>query len=147
MSDENKTPELNEENTAPAVEQTAQSGEEALNDELNNLKDIFQKEWQKTVEESEKETPVIQELEDAGEPEEEPEENAENLSEITEAELTEAYEGLLVAVSNMDTESANYIFNYLADYAIPESEKERFEKIKHAVSEFNWEEAANLLKA
>lgn len=77
----------------------------------------------------------------------EPEENAENLSEITEAELTEAYEGLLVAVSNMDTESANYIFNYLADYAIPESEKERFEKIKHAVSEFNWEEAANLLKA
>ncbi|MCH5197599.1 MAG: hypothetical protein J1E34_01725 [Oscillospiraceae bacterium] len=71
MSDEIKTPE----NAQPI-----QGSEEALNDELNNLKDIFQKEWQKTIEESEKESPVIQELDDTGEPEEEPEENSDDSS-------------------------------------------------------------------
>lgn len=70
MSDENKTPE---------TEQPVQGNEEALNDELNNLRDIFQQELQKTIEESEEE-PVIQELDEDGEIDDEADDNSDDES-------------------------------------------------------------------
>nr|MCR5482388.1 Hpt domain-containing protein [Clostridia bacterium] len=70
----------------------------------------------------------------------------EELPVLSDEEMQDAYEGLLMASESLDTESAEYVFDYLSEYTIPEEEKETFEKIKTAIKGFNWEEAISLLK-
>lgn len=64
---------------------------------------------------------------------------------IDEGGLLEAYEALQGAAAEFDYDTAQMVLESLADYKLPDAEKEKFSKIKAAVSKPDWEELANLL--
>ena len=66
---------------------------------------------------------------------------------IDEDGLAEAYEALQGAASEFDYDTAQMVIESLADYRIPDDEKEKFEKIKAAVLKPDWEELSNLLES
>jgi CheY-like chemotaxis protein len=80
-------------------------------------------------------------LVDSGEEEEDP-----SLPEISEDELAEAYEELKGFAAGMDAQSAVYVFDFLAGYRLPLKEKERVEKVRHAVDTFDWDKVTELLQ-
>lgn len=80
-------------------------------------------------------------LVDSGEEEEDP-----SLPEISEDELAEAYEELKGFAAGMDAQSAAYVFDFLAGYRLPLEEKERVEKVRHAVDTFDWDKVTELLQ-
>jgi HPt (histidine-containing phosphotransfer) domain-containing protein len=80
-------------------------------------------------------------LVDSGEEEEDP-----SLPEISEDELAEAYEELKGFAAGMDAQSAAYVFDFLAGYRLPLKEKERVEKVRHAVDTFDWDKVTELLQ-
>ena len=59
--------------------------------------------------------------------------------------LAEAYEALQGAAAEFDFDTAQMVLESLADYKIPDAEKEKFAKIKDAASKPDWEELKKLL--
>ena len=70
----------------------------------------------------------------------------ESLPMISDEELQEAYEELNGCAASMDVQSAEYVFDFLAGYRLPENERERMKKIKEAIGSFEWDEVTELLK-
>ena len=59
--------------------------------------------------------------------------------------LAEAYEALQGAAAEFDFDTAQMVLESLAEYKIPDAEKEKFAKIKDAASKPDWEELKKLL--
>ena len=59
--------------------------------------------------------------------------------------LAEAYEALNEAAAGFDYDTAMFVLDSLADYRIPEDQRDKFSQIKSAVSKPDWEALANLL--
>ena len=70
----------------------------------------------------------------------------ESLPLISDDELQEAYEELRGFAVGMDAQSAAYVFDFLMGYRLPQGERERVNKIKHAIAAFEWEQVTELLK-
>ncbi|SES86852.1 Response regulator c-di-GMP phosphodiesterase, RpfG family, contains REC and HD-GYP domains [[Clostridium] aminophilum] len=70
----------------------------------------------------------------------------ESLPMISDEELQEAYEELNGCVETMDVQSAEYVFDFLVGYRLPQEERDRMKKIREAVSSFEWDEVTELLK-
>jgi len=64
---------------------------------------------------------------------------------IPDDKLKEAYDCLRELASNLDSDSAAYIFHYLAGFRIPSGERERVEKIQRAIGSFDWDQVHILL--
>ena len=60
--------------------------------------------------------------------------------------LREAYDTLREVLSSMDYDSVDFVLDVLGKYRVPESERERCEKLRHAAENFDWDEMAALLQ-
>ena len=67
------------------------------------------------------------------------------LPQISDAELREAYASIRDAAATLDTDSAEYAINYLDGFNIPESERERVEKLRQAINDFDWDYVEKIL--
>ena len=65
---------------------------------------------------------------------------------IDDAELAEAFESMKEIASAFDYDSMQFVFESLDAYKLPESEVERYKKIKDATEKLEWEKVAELLK-
>ena len=57
-----------------------------------------------------------------------------------------AYEGLTEAAEAMDCDAMDQIFDELKDYAIPESEKEKYESIVEKAGQYDYDGVLELLR-
>ncbi len=74
-----------------------------------------------------------------------PEEDDSDKPLIDDDALAEAYEALNEAAAGFDYDTAMFVLDSLADYRIPENQRDKFSQIKTAVSKPDWETLANLL--
>lgn len=65
--------------------------------------------------------------------------------EIDIEELNELYEGILEFAEGYDLDSVDLLLKQAEAYAIPEAEKERFDKVKRLVRDSDWEGLKELL--
>ena len=63
---------------------------------------------------------------------------------IDEGQLAEAYEALKEMSASFDYDSVQFVLQSLADYRLPDSEKEKFSQIKNAASKPDWETLSKL---
>ncbi len=71
----------------------------------------------------------------------------ESLPMISDDELQEAYGELIGFADSMDAQSAGYVFDFLAGYRLPKEERERVEKVRHAIETFEWEQVGEILQS
>ena len=64
---------------------------------------------------------------------------ADDREEIDPEELQELYEGILEFAEGYDLDSIDLLLKQADAYAIPEAEKERFDKVKRLVRDSDWE--------
>lgn len=65
---------------------------------------------------------------------------------LIEAEaLEEAYGTLQEVIQSFDYDSTAFVLESLAEYSLPEEEKERYQAIKSAIKKLDWEKAGELL--
>ncbi|MBO4401679.1 MAG: response regulator [Selenomonadaceae bacterium] len=74
-----------------------------------------------------------------------PEEDDSDKPLIDDDALAEAYEALNEAAAGFDYDTAMFVLDSLADYRIPENQREKFSQIKSAAAKPDWETLANLL--
>ena len=60
-------------------------------------------------------------------------------------QLAEAYQTLKEVSATFDYDTANFVMNSLADYRLPDSERERYKNLKNAVEKLDWEEVNRLI--
>ncbi len=75
-----------------------------------------------------------------------PEREADELPTIPEEKLREAYETIREFAANLDSDGAAYVLNYLDGFRIPDDERERCEKMRRAVANFDWDQIDEILK-
>lgn len=73
-------------------------------------------------------------------------EEGEELPEISDDELREAWSSLSDFVSMMDYSDAEYVMEELKKYRLPEDQAEQFKLICTAIDALDWEEAARILR-
>ena len=66
---------------------------------------------------------------------------------IDDAELAEAYESMKEISSAFDYDSMQFVFESLDAYKLPESEIEKYKKIKDATEKLEWEKVSELLNS
>ena len=64
---------------------------------------------------------------------------------IDSAQLAEAYQTLKEVSASFDYDTASFVMNSLADYRLPESERERYKDLKNAVERLDWETVNRLI--
>ncbi|MCR4818508.1 MAG: response regulator [Fretibacterium sp.] len=64
---------------------------------------------------------------------------------ISDDGLAEAYESIREFSENLDAESAEYALNYLDGFRIPEGERDRVEKLRAAIRDFDWGRVREIL--
>ena len=64
---------------------------------------------------------------------------------IDSAQLAEAYQTLKEVSASFDYDTASFVMNSLADYRLPESERERYKDLKNAVEKLDWETVNRLI--
>ena len=64
---------------------------------------------------------------------------------IEDSALAEAYEAMKEIAASFDYDSLMFVFQSLEDYRLPESELDRYKKIKDAASRLDWDKINNLL--
>ena len=69
----------------------------------------------------------------------------EDLPLISGDKLREAYTAILKFADDLDYDSVSYIIDSLSGYRIPDTEKSRYEKLKKAVSDFDYEVIPDIL--
>ena len=77
--------------------------------------------------------------------EEEDEPSEEELTDISDDMLKDAYNTLSQFAAMMDYEDAVFVLNELQQYRVPEEEKERLERIHEAVERLDWEMVSSCL--
>ena len=70
----------------------------------------------------------------------------EELPLIPEQKLREIYAAVRLSADNMDSEGAELLFRHLDGFRLPDGERERVEKLRHAVTEFDWDQIEDILK-
>ena len=73
------------------------------------------------------------------------EEDDSNKPLIGESELAEAYQTLKEVSATFDYDTATFVMNSLADYRLPESERERYKNLKVAVEKLDWDQVNKLI--
>ena len=73
------------------------------------------------------------------------EEDDSNKPLIGESELAEAYQTLKEVSATFDYDTASFVVNSLADYRLPESERERYKNLKVAVEKLDWDQVNKLI--
>ena len=64
---------------------------------------------------------------------------------ISEDALREAYDSLRELAVSMDSDSAAYVLGYLDGFRVPESERERVERLRKAIRNFDWDRIDEIL--
>ena len=64
---------------------------------------------------------------------------------IDEAELAEAFEAMKDAAATFDYDSMMFVFQSLDEYRLPDSENEKYKKIKSAAEKLDWETVNKIL--
>ena len=64
---------------------------------------------------------------------------------ISDDALSEAYDSLRELAASMDSDSAEYVLNYLAGFRIPDGERERVQRIRKAIENFDWDRIDGIL--
>ena len=64
---------------------------------------------------------------------------------IDSAQLAEAYQTLKEVSASFDYDTASFVVNSLADYRLPESERERYKNLRNAVEKLDWETVNRLI--
>ena len=64
---------------------------------------------------------------------------------IDSEQLAEAYQALKDFAASFDYDNAQFVLQSLEEYKLPEDEKVRYEKIKSALENLNWEQVNELL--
>ncbi len=73
------------------------------------------------------------------------EQAADDLPPIEEDKLREAYETIREFAASLDSDGAAYVLNYLDGFRIPDGERERCERIRRAVANFDWDQIDEIL--
>ncbi|MBO4725609.1 MAG: response regulator, partial [Firmicutes bacterium] len=69
-----------------------------------------------------------------------------DLPEIDQEELQDAYCTLKDVAESMDAKTAQHIIKLLSGYKLPEADKERVAKVKKAIESFDWGQISEILK-
>ena len=69
-----------------------------------------------------------------------------DLPEIDQEELQDAYCTLKDVAESMDAKTAQHIIKLLSGYKLPEADKERVAKVKKAIESFDWDQISEILK-
>ena len=64
---------------------------------------------------------------------------------ISEDALREVYDNLRELAASMDSDSVAYVLNYLDGFRVPEDERERVERLRKAVANFDWDQIDGIL--
>lgn len=72
--------------------------------------------------------------------------DADERDEIDIEELQEVYDGILEFAEMYDIDSIDRLFKQTSDYRIPQSEEERYQKVKRAIRDSDWEGLKNVIK-
>ena len=68
-----------------------------------------------------------------------------SLPPISEDVLREAYDSLRELAASMDSDSATYVLNYLAGFRVPADERERVDRLRKAIDNFDWDQIDGIL--
>ena len=74
------------------------------------------------------------------------EEEDSSLPEADEQMLKDAYQALKEFAENMDFENASFVLEEMADYRLPQRDKELFDELGNAVNQLDWNRVTELLR-